>query len=502
MGLINFCILFELLIILLLLNKINAIPNCDSFPRELRATCRIMVAAPPGSGDLPPDRGELQCDNFGCFCNALGGESKGKNDCTLQNGNKLKKCIRKELRMLTSKELQTWKDTLNLMKTNNDYDLAAALHRNAWQDGGAHNGPSFYPWHREYLKVFELMGRLALYKDRQSTDFCLPYWDSTMESRLPTPKDSCLFTSSFVGKTNASGIVVDGPFSPWQTIEDPPSPYLTRNVGRDGSCYREHYITWEMQQKNITNILAYTMPDSPCPYEVNSNYPEYPHGSVHTFVGGYMTFPDTSANDPIFHTHHCFVDLTWELWRQKQQTYAQRPLAYPTDIADCERPIHFRNEKMSQFPYLKNIDGCKNEYTDNLYSYASRPTCGNCRGFTNVCYKGSCVDNVCVPKSEETTTEIPKTTTATVIPTTIPTTTTTVIPTTTTIPTTTPSTSTTTINLTSTIVQTTTKTSTNIPSTTTETPTTTKVNVYPDCDDCDLEYLEIIFENKNNFLLI
>uniref|UniRef100_A0A1I8BTJ1 Tyrosinase_Cu-bd domain-containing protein n=1 Tax=Meloidogyne hapla TaxID=6305 RepID=A0A1I8BTJ1_MELHA len=72
-----------------------------------------------------------------------------------------------------------------------------------------------------------------------------------------------------------------------------------------------------------------------------------------------MRYADFAANDPIFYNHHCFVDLTWELWRQKQQKDPkQRPLQYPPD-----------------FEKVKNIDGCKNEYTDILYQYAPRPTC-------------------------------------------------------------------------------------------------------------------------------
>ncbi|CAK5113211.1 unnamed protein product [Meloidogyne enterolobii] len=30
---------------------------------------------------------------------------------------------------------------------------------------------------------------------------------------------------------------------------------------------------------------------------------------------------------------------------------------------------------MTQFPNLKNIDGLRNEYTDNMYKYADRLTC-------------------------------------------------------------------------------------------------------------------------------
>ncbi|CAK5100676.1 unnamed protein product [Meloidogyne enterolobii] len=147
-----------------------------------------------------------------------------------------------------------------------------------------------------------------------------------------------------------------------------------------------------MQQTKIENIIAYTAIPDPgkCPSKVYSGNPEVckilikniyshnfylAHGGPHTFIGGNMAYITTSANDPVFYNHHCFVDFLFEQWRQARQNYSERPVQYPLDNPACETEIHYRNNKMTQFPYITNIDGCRNEYTDNMYEYAPRPNC-------------------------------------------------------------------------------------------------------------------------------
>ncbi|KAL7077067.1 hypothetical protein ACQ4LE_003643 [Meloidogyne hapla] len=399
---------------------------------KFKINLNLFQTVPEGSRDLPDDRPELRCINLSCICPAFNGKSNGsENDCTLPNGKKLEKCVRKEYRMLTDEERETYSKTVRQIKENKDFDIAAVLHKQAWDDGGAHNGPSFLPWHREFLKVYELMLREAAFKSRGTPDVCLPYWDSTLEKQLPTQQDSYFFTAAFIGSTNANGEVIDGPFAPWETLQN--TDYIGRTVGQHASCYVEERFKWQMEQTDIANIIAYSNPPEPpenCPYgRGKSGYPEYAHGGVHTFIGGLMAYPGTSANDPVFHNHHCFIDCLYELWRKGKQNYTQRPVEYPTDRPECSTPIHYRNQNMSQFPYIKNIDGCRNEYTDNMYEYAPRPTCsyekpdcgskylfcdlsketphcaakvrpgGDCKGFTKgeqVCYNSICVNNVCV----------------------------------------------------------------------------------------------------------
>nr|CAD2139991.1 unnamed protein product [Meloidogyne enterolobii] len=179
--------------------------------------------------------------------------------------------------------------------------------------------------------------------------------------------------------------------------------------------------------------MTYTMPSDKCPYEINWEWIEWPHGNFHSFIGGDMVtmFPNKAANDIIFFFFHCHVNKIFVDWRLTRQTRSQRENDYPADLADCENSGHFRNATIR----LKNIDGLKNDYTDNMYEYVDKPNCtattdcgsrflfcdrsndaprclskvrpgGNCKGFPNadICYNSTCVNDVCVVLSTKAAT--------------------------------------------------------------------------------------------------
>jgi hypothetical protein len=47
----------------------------------------------------------------------------------------------------------------------------------------------------------------------------IPYWDSVMDSYLPNPRDSMIFTAEFMGATDDAGKVIDGPVAFWRTVD-------------------------------------------------------------------------------------------------------------------------------------------------------------------------------------------------------------------------------------------------------------------------------------------
>ena len=86
----------------------------------------------------------------------------------------------------------------------------------------AHRGPIFLPWHREFLRRFELD------LQEEVPGVALPYWDWAADAALvsdddtPPWKKSPIWQEDFMGGSgdpNNDYKVVDGPFKDWITQE-------------------------------------------------------------------------------------------------------------------------------------------------------------------------------------------------------------------------------------------------------------------------------------------
>uniref|UniRef100_A0A914L0Q2 Tyrosinase copper-binding domain-containing protein n=2 Tax=Meloidogyne TaxID=189290 RepID=A0A914L0Q2_MELIC len=344
------------------------------------------------------------------------------------------------------------------MKKNGEFDYLASLHKTAFEAGKWHGCTSFFVVHREFLKRAEIILR------KINPNISMPYLDVTLDARLPNPADSILFTKEFIGSTDDKGNVIDGPCANFKTLQG--DPCITRNVGKEGGrLINEDDVQWILSQPKLDHIMTYTVPGDKCPCEITNKWPEFVHGKAHTYFGGLMLDTALSAGDSCaFFPFHNFLNLLFEKWRYMHQTREQRCTEYPKDNPDCCPPDQYRNSSMYLMEPFLNCDGLKNEYNDNMYEYEDRsvytcnattecpskymfcdrskdkPHCaskvklgGNCTGFppgTDVCWNGTCVNDVCV--YVPTTTPLPTTTpipTTTPLPTTIPLPTTTPLPT-------------------------------------------------------------------------
>ena len=86
-----------------------------------------------------------------------GAASRGENDVIREEV--INHSVRKEYRQMTSEQIQRFHNVLNTMKRtfpdpqnpSSEYDIYTEIHRHA-NAPGAHEGPGFLGWHREYIK--------------------------------------------------------------------------------------------------------------------------------------------------------------------------------------------------------------------------------------------------------------------------------------------------------------------------------------------------------------
>uniref|UniRef100_A0A914CMU8 Tyrosinase copper-binding domain-containing protein n=1 Tax=Acrobeloides nanus TaxID=290746 RepID=A0A914CMU8_9BILA len=326
--------------------------------------------------------------------------------------------------MLSDNERTRYHNALRKLKNSQLYDRFAYWHYQYAQEGGAHQGPAFAPWHREFINRYEI----AL-KEFDPT-VSLPYWDSVLDQNLPNPLDSILWTDDFAGRTYDIGYVNTGSFGDWKTIAvnnrdpvpdktDPEFQNYNRILGgtkikrlfnTTGQLFTEEIVQGILTNNSIHRILTSPTAREGCSVKMRwtNELPyslEVAHGTIHNYIGGDFGNP----------------------------TPEEQENSYPQPSIFCHTPAHYLSNPM--YPFydennlpLKNSDGLSNIYSE-FYQYEPRPMCneftlncgskylfcdrshgllrcaskiklgGNCTGFTNgedACFRGHCENGVCV----------------------------------------------------------------------------------------------------------
>lgn len=185
---------------------------------------------------------------------------------------------------------------------------------------GAHNGSAFLPWHREYLRRYEI--------ELQTIHplVTLPYWDWTDHGGT----DNKLFVDAFMGDRGQAvppngAPVATGPFKAgpdWPILEELhirwPNPFFSSPVVPLGTDLRRQEsnindLADVGRIKNLLEIKAYS------PFRAELEGGQLMHNHGHVWIGGSM-LPMTSPNDPIFFMHHAMVDRIWSIWQQQRRT--------------------------------------------------------------------------------------------------------------------------------------------------------------------------------------
>lgn len=177
---------------------------------------------------------------------------------------------RKNFRDLTTDERNRFVAALYDLKSRGIIDQFATDHLNFF--GNAHFASSFFPWHREFNRLFE--DQLRTYDAR----ITLPYWDWTVDNT----SGSSLWDPSFLGGFDSAwglGRTFSGSLPTAQDVQDA--------------------------------LNAATFPDF---LDIVERSIGTLHDAPHTWVGGIMSGM-ASPGDPVFYLHHGFIDVLWAQWQ-------------------------------------------------------------------------------------------------------------------------------------------------------------------------------------------
>ena len=135
---------------------------------------------------------------------------------------------RKNQSTLTTTEKARFVAAVLALKASGKYDDYVQQHMNFMSS--AHRAPAFLPWHREFLRRFELDLRAI------DSSVTLPYWDWTVDNS-PT---STIWANDFMGPNGrpSDGQVMSGPFAfsggAWPLAFD--GPFLRRRFASSSSA--------------------------------------------------------------------------------------------------------------------------------------------------------------------------------------------------------------------------------------------------------------------------
>jgi tyrosinase len=255
--------------------------------------------------------------------------------------------IRKDHRQLTSQEKAAFVAALVELKTNGNpasgrnYDTFVHWHHQAMQF--AHQGPSFLPWHREFLRLLEV-DLQAVSNDPSLT---IPYWNWANDNS-PT---SSLWHPSFMGGNGrpSDGVVETGAFSHangWILSMD--GPELKRELGVNAANLPLQQDMDDCLALSVYDVAPWTRQSDTstsfrCRLEGWGPNPPHLHNQVHVWVGGSMLLM-SSPNDPVFFLHHCNVDRIWAMWQDADPAHGY----LPTNPVPG-RPSHSLNESLAVF---------------------------------------------------------------------------------------------------------------------------------------------------------
>jgi len=217
--------------------------------------------------------------------------------------------IRKEIADVSDAEFDLYAAAVNTLMTSGDWDRLVSEHEDVFSE--AHTNDKFLHWHRKYLYDMETLIQAAANR----CDVTLPYWNWAMDHSLGGNNPNVFVNSRF---GTARGTVNDGKFG-----RTSPAIRAGRTSIRRGWNGRAPISAgaWTTLQSGLERRFSSDGNVASSFSRLNSwqsfaNYVESSwHNGWHNALGGDQ-LDSSSPRDPIFFSHHAFVDKIWFDWQK------------------------------------------------------------------------------------------------------------------------------------------------------------------------------------------
>lgn len=199
---------------------------------------------------------------------------------------------RRDINALSQVELDNYIHALNIVRARSranpddplGYDWHARRHNDMEVGPCEHGNDLFFAWHRCHLHYFEQVLRAT--DPPRTSEVCIPYWDWSR----PDPA-----AGRYPARFQLPGLQGD------RFAQGDPLHAETINIVK-GTPEWSEFGGWPKGTSG-------------------KNYGRFelgPHNHMHgRYIGGLMGDPLTAAEDPVYWSFHCFIDLLWYEWQRR-----------------------------------------------------------------------------------------------------------------------------------------------------------------------------------------
>ncbi|MDJ1137112.1 tyrosinase family protein [Streptomyces iconiensis] len=229
-----------------------------------------------------------------------------------------------------------------------------------------HGNQYFLPWHRWHVYYFERIVRRVIVKDlgqRDQAHWTLPYWNY---AHLDAAFDPLLGGAQSAEEYRRIPLALRQ-----ERMRDPrgqeegPNPLYLKPHDANGRCRGAEPMTYDQVDPAAAMRERHFEPvDRRAVSGFSAVLERWPHGNVHTAVGGLMGKVPTAGQDPVFWLHHCNIDRLWYAWLSRGHTL---PTGWQWPAV---RPQHAEHEHGKDLPFvLRDENGGQHRFTGPVFTF-------------------------------------------------------------------------------------------------------------------------------------